>query len=265
MSKNSFSKQRIGIMGGSFNPFHNGHIRHALEVMDSLNLSRIELLLSAFHPHKSGLLPFEKRLAYLKSSIKNIPNISVNTMEQNFPPPSYTDYILTAWRKKNNNLLPYFLLGTEDFTALHTWHNGFSLPQIAHLVIVSRFGGDAKRVCKFAKKYWGNIFFTYKEPKSKNFINNIPCEAKQLSEEFTKFSRKKIKNEKNNILKKAKKLFIAIPNIGYCTYLHIPHIEISATRIRSLWKKNKSLRGLVADNAYTLIQKDTLILKEYWK
>lgn len=269
--------QKVGIMGGSFNPCHNGHIRHALEVMDTLSLTHIELLLSAHHPHKNGLLPFDTRLAYLNASIKDIAQLSVNTMEKELPPPSYTDRILKKWRQQNKTAFPYFLLGTEDFSVLETWHNGFDLPKIAHLVIVSRLGSDAQDVCERAQEYWGNIYISEKEPNNKAFLNNSPCEEKVLKQYFTKFTpnktkKKKIHNtakkskiKKNAIqLKKIKKLYIAIPNIGYCTYVHIPHLEISATRIRKLWNKNKSLRGLIADKANELIQKDTALLKQYW-
>ena len=273
---------KIGIMGGAFNPFHNGHLRHAIEVLERIPLDHIEILPSAHHPHKDGLLPFELRVACVESAIKNIPSLSLNTMENELSAPSYTEKILRAWRKKNPLHMPYFLLGTEDFNVLDTWNNGFEIPTLAHLLIVSRHGGDAKLVCEHAQKYWGDIYISHKNTVAEGIgventsakgintsdtsINNIDTGDINISSlhnnpiitaHYEKFSP-------TSNINNTEKLHIAIPNKGFCTYLHIPHIDISATQIRRLWTQKQNLSGLMPESVQQKLAQHTSVLAKYW-
>ena len=285
---------KIGIMGGAFNPFHNGHLRHALEVLERMPLDHIEILPSAHHPHKEGLLPFELRIACVESAIKNIPSLSINTMENEISAPSYTEKILKVWRETHPLHKPYFLLGTEDFNVLNTWNNGFEIPKLAHLLIVSRHGGDAEQVCTYAQKYWGEIYISHENldqesinPAStyteNNDTKNNAAENNETGNDKT--GNNAIGNDKadgifshnNLVLKdcyekfstkskvsKAEKLHIAIPNKGFCTYLHIPHIDISATQIRRLWAQQKNISGLMPESVQKILEQHENILKKYW-
>lgn len=248
---------RIGIMGGAFNPFHNGHLRHAIEVLERMPLDHIEILPSAHHPHKAGLLPFELRVACVESAIKGIPCLSVNTMENDISAPSYTEKILKAWRKENPWHKPYFLLGTEDFSVLDAWNNGFEIPTFAHLLIVSRHGSDAELVCKYAQKYWGEIYISHENIIHGNTDDVFSRNDSIIPKSYDKFSHK-------SKVTKAEQLHIAIPNKGFCTYLHIPHIDISATQIRNLWTQKKCLSGLMPESVQKLLAKHTSILEKYW-
>lgn len=280
---------KIGIMGGAFNPFHNGHIRHAIEVLDRMSLDHIEILPSAHHPHKSGLLPFELRLEYVECAIKNIPFLSANTMEKDISAPSYTEKILTAWREKHPLHKPYFLLGTEDFAVLETWKNGLELPKLTHLVIVSRHGSDAGLVCKFAQKYWKEIYISHEDianTSSGNFFSgdnagnnsgdslmgnnssdntflddNPSGNSLIIADHYKKFTPN---SQEERQINKVEKLQIAIPDKGFCTYLHIPHIDISATQIRRLWAQKKCLSGLIPESVQNLLGEHADTLKKYW-
>ena len=65
---------RIGILGGTFNPVHNGHLRLAVEVGEALGLERVLLTPCASPPHKTsnGLLPFDLRVAFLREAVRGI-------------------------------------------------------------------------------------------------------------------------------------------------------------------------------------------------
>ena len=269
---------QIGIMGGAFNPFHNGHLRHAIEVLERMPLDHIELLPSAHHPHKKGLLPFQLRVDCIEHAIKDIPFLSINTIENEISAPSYTEKVLQAWRKQHPLHKPYFLLGTEDFSALHTWNKGREIPTLAHLLIVSRHGSDAELVCNYAQKLWGDIYISYENTYKYNtltiqddsfFDSKNNEESQYLAEKNAKHMASIIKecyhifSEKSNI-SKAEQLQIAIPNIGFCTYLHIPHIDISATQIRELWSEKKCLAGLMPPQEQDFLSNNHAILEQYW-
>ncbi len=91
-----------GILGGTFNPFHNGHLRHALEVRESLGLDRVAIVPCADPPHKDDkeLLGFSLRVALAKAAISNVPGLELDTVEETLPHPSYTWQTLTELRKR---------------------------------------------------------------------------------------------------------------------------------------------------------------------
>ena len=156
MVKDKFVSKRIGIMGGAFNPFHHGHLRHAIEIKEELYLDGIDLIPSYNHPHKEGLLPYDIRITCIKKSIESLDFIKINTIEEHITGKSYTDIMLEQWKKENPDYYPYFLMGIEDFAVLPTWHCGTKLPLIAPLIIVSRHGKTAEDFFQIAQTYWDN-------------------------------------------------------------------------------------------------------------
>ena len=136
----------IGILGGSFNPVHIGHLRLALEVLEApvAALEYVELLPCAEPPHKprEGILPFELRSALLEVAGRRIPRLRVNRLEGMRSGPSYTWDTLTAYAAQYPGQRPVFILGGEDFATLPQWFRGLELPQLADFVVVPRAGTE---------------------------------------------------------------------------------------------------------------------------
>ena len=97
--------QTIGILGGTFNPVHIGHLRLATAVAEALRLKHVDLMPCAVPPHKadSGLLSFEMRVSLLQGALETPPNaapsdarLQVSTLEGELPHPSYTWNLITV-------------------------------------------------------------------------------------------------------------------------------------------------------------------------
>lgn len=103
----------MGLLGGTFNPVHAGHIRHALEVGEALNLERVLLTPAAVPPHKAaaGLLPFALRVELARAAARGASRLGVNTLEGELDGPSYTFVSLRAWRERHPGVTPFFLMG----------------------------------------------------------------------------------------------------------------------------------------------------------
>lgn len=232
MEMDKFANKKVGIMGGAFNPFHIGHLRHAIEIAEELDLDTIDLLVSYNHPQKEGLLPFELRLQCIEKSIQGLDCIHINRIEENITGLSYTDIILTEWKKLYPDAIPYFLMGIEDFKALPTWHNGLTLYTLANLIVVARLGKTAQDFYQITKSYWDSGI---------------------------------IQEENSSLpLEKQKKVQLFLDNQCICTFINIPTLNIDATSIRKLWSHKRNIKGLVHDDVITLLAQNEEIVKKYW-
>jgi nicotinate-nucleotide adenylyltransferase len=144
--------RRVGILGGTFDPIHVGHLDVALAAQDALNLERILLVPSWQPPHRAALpvaSPFH-RFAMTALAASTADAFEASDLELQAPAgPSYT--IDTLARLHIDGLAPeelFFLTGADAFAEIATWKGYPHLLQHAHFVVVSRPGqpaGDIRR------------------------------------------------------------------------------------------------------------------------
>jgi nicotinate-nucleotide adenylyltransferase len=151
-----FLVTRIGILGGSFNPIHAGHMRMAVEVREAINLERVLLMPASEPPHKpgEGMLPFAHRLRLVELAVRGVTGLSASGFEGTRGGPSYTVDTLSALREKMPGDEFTFILGSEGFVALPFWRRGHELPHLACLAVVLRKGDDAQKLIEFAETTW---------------------------------------------------------------------------------------------------------------
>ncbi|GFK94280.1 putative nicotinate-nucleotide adenylyltransferase [Fundidesulfovibrio magnetotacticus] len=138
---------RLGVLGGTFNPVHVGHVRLALEMAEALGLDGVEIVPAARPPHKpeEGLLPFELRLRLLEMALGDLEGVRANSMEAGRPGPSYTVHTLEELARRRPGDELHFILGSGDLLTLHQWRDGHRLGDLAHLAVAGRdrHGRDA--------------------------------------------------------------------------------------------------------------------------
>ncbi|TAJ55416.1 MAG: nicotinate-nucleotide adenylyltransferase [Nevskiaceae bacterium] len=131
----------IGIFGGAFAPFHNGHLRLALEAMDRLQLSQVRLIPTAHPAHRpdSRVSP-QKRLEWVRRAVAREKGLIADDREIKREGPSYTIDTLTELKKWRPRTPLVLLLGADAFAHFHTWHRWREILDLAHLAVVSRPG-----------------------------------------------------------------------------------------------------------------------------
>lgn len=134
--------ESIGILGGTFDPIHFGHLRPALDVAEQLDLDRIHLIPSARPPHrKQPLATPEQRLTMLHLAVKNNPKFVVDDRELHCEGSSYTIDTLLSLRQDYPESPLYLMLGTDAFAHIQTWHRWDELLDLAHIVVMQRADG----------------------------------------------------------------------------------------------------------------------------
>lgn len=135
---------RIGILGGTFDPIHYGHLIIAECARDQLDLERVEFVPANDPPHKpeSTVSRAGDRVAMVEAAISGIEHFSVNCIEIERSGPSYTvDTLerLTSSRPADNF---WFVIGGDSLRDLPTWRSPERILALARLGVVDRPGAD---------------------------------------------------------------------------------------------------------------------------
>ncbi len=132
--------RRVGLLGGTFDPVHNGHLRSALEVREWLALDELRLVPSARPPHRA--IPganAEQRLDMVRLAVRGDTGLQVDDRELLRERPSYTVETLESIRAElGSDAVVFFILGWDAFCALPTWHRWDELLDLCSLVVLQR-------------------------------------------------------------------------------------------------------------------------------
>ena len=152
-------RNATGILGGSFNPLHVGHLRIALETVEALELSRVLLIPCSSPPHKPGgnLLPFDLRFAMLERAVRDLPGFTVSGIEAERPGPSYTVDTLRELRGRRPGESLVFIMGGNDFLSLERWREYEKLPGLADFAVLPRDGTEAEAFRQKARALWPEV------------------------------------------------------------------------------------------------------------
>jgi nicotinate-nucleotide adenylyltransferase len=131
---------RLGVLGGSFNPIHYGHLLLADEVLEALGLDRLLFVPAAAPPHKPAtqLAPATDRFEMVRLAIADHPRFAVSDLELRRAGPSYTVDTLQELAAGGDRL--FYVVGSETFLDLLTWREPRRIAQLARLVVIPRAG-----------------------------------------------------------------------------------------------------------------------------
>ena len=135
--------RRIGLLGGTFDPVHFGHLRPAVEVRAALDLDELRLLPCRVSPLRDepAAAP-EHRLAMLRLALEGQEDLRLDARELEREPPSYTVDTLAAVRAEEPEARLFFVLGADAFADFDRWHRWDGILELAHLVVTRRPGAS---------------------------------------------------------------------------------------------------------------------------
>lgn len=132
----------LGILGGTFDPIHIGHLRMAEHVFNSMELEKIIFIPAYVPPHKLGqdFAPAQDRYAMTELAVAANPHFTVSDMELKRTGVSYTIDTIRQLHAQYGDRELNFIIGADSVAQLHTWHNIEEMLELTRFVAVWRPG-----------------------------------------------------------------------------------------------------------------------------
>lgn len=145
---------RIGILGGSFDPVHDGHVALAQAAIRELRLDRLFFLPAKNSPLKLGTspVPSRHRVNMIRLVARGIPRSAVSQMELRSSGPSYTVQTLRRFRKKYPGGSLFFVMGSDSLAAFKLWKDWRKIPSLCTLAVGLRRGRRDRIALDLRKK-----------------------------------------------------------------------------------------------------------------
>jgi nicotinate-nucleotide adenylyltransferase len=212
----------IGLLGGTFNPIHFGHLRMAQELAEALSLAEIRFIPSANPPHKAApVVSAQQRADMVKMAIADNPLFKLDTCELNRQGASYTiDTLIALHEELGKHISLCLIMGSDAFSKLDSWHRWDELLNYCHIVLVQRPNNQSQT---------------------------------KLSDLMTAFLSNHYTENSDDLIEKS---------AGHIHMLHIPVHDISATQIRDKIRQGKSIRYLTPPSIIDHIRNNKLYLKK---
>ncbi len=173
----------IGIMGGTFNPIHIGHIKIAKAAYTQYHLDEIWFMpnhVPAYKP-EDIILSGEDRLAMVELAIKDIPNFRASDFELKREGNTYTAETLELLKQKYPKDTFYFIMGADSLYQFDKWKNAEKIPEYAVLLVAPRDGKSVtiiEQQIKVLNMRYGKDCFHLLQCKE------IPCSSSNIRENF---------------------------------------------------------------------------------
>ncbi len=149
---------KYGIMGGTFDPIHLGHLFIAQEIFEQLDLDKILFIPNGTPPHKKASVSEEDRLEMVENALSDNPNFEVSDIELFKKEKSYTVDTLTELKEKDPDSDIYFIIGSDSVLSIDTWKNYEEIFELCTIVCYERPGFNVDDI-NISEKLRGKIIF----------------------------------------------------------------------------------------------------------
>jgi nicotinate-nucleotide adenylyltransferase len=209
----------IGILGGTFNPIHFGHLRMAQELADALDFSEVRFIPSANPPHRPAPeVSAEHRAAMVQLAISSNALFKLDKRELAREGASYSIETLISLREEfGESVALCLILGSDAFVKLNTWHRWHELLDYCHIILVQR--------------------------------PNAALDQPKFPDELTALLHDHYSENVDDLSEKS---------AGYIHMQKITALDISATKIREACKKGVNSRYLLPDSVIEYIDNHRL-------
>ena len=152
----SIEKKYIGLLGGSFDPAHKGHLGISKIAIKKLKLKKIYWVITKKNPFKNETLySLNERIKYAKKISKTQKKIQTVHLESIIKS-SRTIDVINYFIKKKNLINIYFIIGSDNLIRFHKWKSWKKIVKLVKLIVFSRKGYDRKGIKSMVVKNFKN-------------------------------------------------------------------------------------------------------------
>jgi len=145
--------KRVGLLGGTFDPIHNGHLELATRTAQIFDLQKILFIPVSQSPHKLGsqATPSPHRVAMLELALKRNATFSIDLLEIENGGVSYTIETLSRLKEQHPSWEIFLILGADAFLLMDTWKNSLDILKLCHVLVGTRPGFKLEIPAKLSK------------------------------------------------------------------------------------------------------------------
>ena len=216
---------RIGVLGGTFNPIHLGHLHIARTIQSIFSLDQVHFVVASMPPHKrpEDLIPFMHRYAMVSLAVSSEPSFIPSLIELE---PQYSSFSIDTMRKLADSIGPgvtlYFIAGGDSLMEVQSWRESETLLTDYNFIFVVRPGTESVVPAE-----------------------HLPAKVIPTVRDLTGLNRSQIRRRIADESKDETRIFMVDAGSP----------EISSTQIRSLASSGSALRRLVPDRVGKYIRK----------
>jgi len=141
---------KIGIMGGTFNPIHFGHLFLAENAYEQVGLDKVLFMPSKNPPHKEVMCKVteKQRVDMIEIAIHDNPHFELSTLELNREGMTYTADTLQVLKEQNPDTEYYFIVGTDSLFMMHSWKDPQVVFDLCTVLVAARDNANADEIHK---------------------------------------------------------------------------------------------------------------------
>jgi len=149
-------KKKIGILGGSFDPAHKGHLKISIEAKKKVKINKIIWAITKKNPFKSKIhFSLKKRIALSKKITKKHNFISIKFYEDKIKSNKTID-LVNYLKKKYNRSEIFFLMGADNLISFHKWHRWKTISSKCNILVFDRTNYKSKSLKSMAFRKLNN-------------------------------------------------------------------------------------------------------------
>jgi nicotinate-nucleotide adenylyltransferase len=207
---------RVAVYGGSFDPFHLGHLVPTVRAQETFKFDAVYFVPAGNPPHKEGepLTPVTHRFAMVAMATHAYRGFFASDVEVGATGPTYTVDTVRSFRQRFADATLYFLLGSDSFSQIETWDRWQELADLCHLVVLHR------------AHMWGE-----------DLLSRVPQELVGRTQEVQPFSE------------------VPDPSDQTIYLLNHEPFPISATVVRERQRRGLPVRELVPHEVFSYVEK----------